>query len=101
MEDDATTGHIIARMTLTPQDRVYLAHSEVVTVDITDHPELVRLRGEVERLRAAIVAVEMNEWWQDGERRLDCPSCGEVSADGLDLPHGMGCVWWEITQETK
>lgn len=45
------TNRIIARMTLTPHDRVYLAHSETVTVDITEHPELVRLREEVDRLR--------------------------------------------------
>ena len=43
------SDRIIARMTLTPHDRVYLAHSETVSVDITEHPELVRLRGLVER----------------------------------------------------
>jgi len=58
MSDENETKRIIARMTLTPQDRVYLAHSQTVTVDITEHPELVRLREEVERLRAWKSAVE-------------------------------------------
>jgi len=41
-------GPIIATMTLSPMDRVHLVHSERVHVDITDHPELVRLRTELE-----------------------------------------------------
>jgi len=55
------------------------------------------LRGEVERLQAAVLAMpSVNEWTIGRDRYLACPFCGDVSADGIAVPHGTGCPWWEL-----
>jgi len=71
---------LIATVELTPHDRVYIAHSERLNLDITDTPVVAALREERDRLSGEV------ERWRDLAFRAcesppegcGCPGCMEA-----------------------
>lgn len=99
MGEETDGERIIARMALTPQDRVYLAHSETVTVDITDHPEIVRLRAENERLKAWRDAVQ-SAAYEVTKMHDNGPECWPAWFEGYGLD-GLCEVMWDDGERTR
>jgi len=81
---------ILVTVALTPRQRVYLAHAERLTVDITDVPEVVRLREALPSVSESAVNTGVVAGRRETQRDAARQECSRLRGLVVDL-------WAELT----